>query len=126
MNRLRGLFFTMLFAFCCSSAQPGSPTIVGYYPDWNKGSYPYNAIPYQNLTHIAHAFLIPNSDGSLGGVSGFAYPQLVQAAHQNGVKVIVALGGWGGSGGFSGPFYCGYAPSRCAHSPRPWRQSAAG
>ena len=87
---------------CASSFQAGGGTVVGYYPDWNRGAYPYNLIAYQNLTHIAHAFLIPNSDGSLGGVSGFAYPQMVQAAHQAGVKVIVALGGWGGSGGFPG------------------------
>ena len=102
MTRLHALYLTLLVASCAGSAQPGNPTIVGYYPDWNRGSYPHNAIPYQNLTHIAHTFLIPNGDGSLGGVSGFAYPQLVQAAHQAGVKVIAVLGGWGGSGGFSG------------------------
>jgi chitinase len=45
--------------------------------------------------------VIPNADGSLDGVSGFAYPDLVQRAHQAGVKVILSIGGWGGSGGFS-------------------------
>jgi chitinase len=96
-------FWSILLLACCGTgALAGGPTIVGYYPDWNRGSYPYNFIAYRNLTHIAHSFLIPNSDGSLGGVNGFAYPQMVQAAHQAGVKVIVVLGGWGGSGGFPG------------------------
>jgi chitinase len=82
-------------------AQTNIPRVVGYYPDWNKGSYPHQAVQYQNITHIAHAFLIPNADGSLSGTSGFAYPALVQTAHQAGVQVIVVLGGWGQSAGFS-------------------------
>jgi chitinase len=102
MTHWRNLCYTLLMAWCANVARAGGPTIVGYYPDWNKGSYPYNLISYQNLTHIAHSFLIPNSNGSLEGVSGFAYPQMVQAAHQAGVKVIVVLGGWGGSAGFPG------------------------
>lgn len=90
------------FLFCSSlRAQPESPRVLGYYPDWNRGAYTHALIPYQYLTHIAHAFLIPNADGSLGGTSGFAYPNLLQAAHQAGVKVVVALGGWGQSTGFS-------------------------
>ena len=82
-------------------AQSSAVKIVGYYPDWNRASYPHTAIPYQHLTHVAHSFLIPNADGSLSGTAGFAYPALVQAAHLSGAKVIVALGGWGQSAGFS-------------------------
>ncbi len=81
-------------------AQPNTLRVVGYYPDWNKGTYSHQVVQYQNITHIAHAFLVPNADGSLGGISGFAYPDLVQRAHQAGVRVIVALGGWGQSAGF--------------------------
>jgi len=82
-------------------AQGGQHLVVGYYPDWSRGTYPASAIAYQNLTHIAHAFLFPNADGSLGGTSGFSYPDLIQQAHHSGVKVVVSLGGWGQSGGFS-------------------------
>jgi chitinase len=99
---VRSLFSILLMVCCAGSVQAGGGAVVGYYPDWNRGSYPSNLIAYQNLTHIAHAFLIPNSDGSLDGVSGFAYPEMVQAAHQAGVKVILVLGGWGGSAGFPG------------------------
>jgi chitinase len=82
-------------------ADGGGRTAVGYYPDWNRSSYPPSMILYRNLTHVAHAFIIPNTDGSLGGTSGFAFPALLQSAHQAGVKVVVSLGGWGQSGGFS-------------------------
>jgi len=82
-------------------AQTSTVKIVGYYPDWNRASYPHTAIPYQHLTHVAHSFLIPNADGSLRGTTGFAYPALIQAAHLSGTKVIVVLGGWGQSEGFS-------------------------
>jgi chitinase len=73
--------------------------VVGYYPDWNRSLLPYTAIRYQSLTHILHAFMIPNADGSVGGFA--TYPELVQAAHLNNVKVLVVLGGWGQSAGFS-------------------------
>lgn len=75
--------------------------VVGYYPSWNKSMLPHTAISFQNLTHVAHAFLIPAADGSLSVPGGFLYPELNQAAHQKGVKVIVSIGGWGQSDGFS-------------------------
>ncbi len=91
----------LLLVLRAGQAEGGGRTVVGYYPDWNRSSYPPSMILYRNLTHVAHAFLIPNADGSLGGTSGFAFPALVQSAHQAGVKVVVVLGGWGQSGGFS-------------------------
>ncbi len=94
-------FTTGLFSCHSLSAQTSTPRVVGYYADWNKGSYSHLVVQYGNITHVAHAFMIPNADGSLGGSSGFAYPDLVQTAHQAGVQVVVALGGWGQSAGFS-------------------------
>lgn len=75
--------------------------VVGYYPSWIKSTLPHTAILFQNLTHIAHAFLIPAADGSFSVPGGFLYPELNQAAHQKGVKVVISLGGWGQSEGFS-------------------------
>jgi chitinase len=92
---------TVLSTLFAPGAIGGRPAIVGYYTDWSRGTYPASVIPYQYLTHIVHAFVTPNADGSLDGISGFAYPDLVQRAHQAGVKVILSIGGWGGSGGFS-------------------------
>lgn len=75
---------------------------VGYYMSWSRSTYSHAAIEYENLTHIAHAFIWPNSDGSLNVPSYFPYPELIQAAHSRGVKVVVSVGGWGQSAGFPG------------------------
>lgn len=85
-----------LFMAECSTAK----IVVGYYYATNS-TYPHTAIVYNKLTHIAHAFARPNADGSLSMDSWFLYPELVTAAHQHGVKIVVALGGWGNSDGFS-------------------------
>jgi len=76
--------------------------VVGYYMSWSRSTYPHTAIKYENLTHIAHAFIWPNSDGSLNVPSYFRYPELIQTAHSRGVKVVVSVGGWGQSAGFPG------------------------
>jgi chitinase len=71
-----------------------SKLVVGYYPSWMKSTYPYNVIQYQYLTYIAHAFIFPNSDGSLD-LSGFTYyPELVQRAHMNSVGIVISVGGY--------------------------------
>jgi chitinase len=99
----RSLCAVILSAGLASSlaAQTGTPRVVGYYPDWSRGTYPHSLVRYQDLTHIVHAFVIPNADGSLGGTTGFAYPELLQSAHAAGVKVVLGLGGWDQSAGFS-------------------------
>ncbi len=76
-------------------AAAGDPLVVGYYMDWTRSSYPPAAIPFQHLTHIAHAFLAPAGDGTLSNGSSFAFPALIQAAHNQGLKVVASVGGWG-------------------------------
>ncbi len=59
-----------------------------------KGSYPHTVIQWRNLTHIAHSFIFPYADGGLD-LSGFSlYPELIQAARQNSVGIVIAVGGW--------------------------------
>ncbi|WP_211354886.1 glycosyl hydrolase family 18 protein [Tenacibaculum adriaticum] len=66
--------------------------VVGYMPSWQGSA---TAIQYDKLTHINYSFLIPNSDGSLQALEGAAkMQQIVSLAHQNGVKVLIAVGGW--------------------------------
>lgn len=74
--------------------------VVGYVNGYYS-SYPYNVIDYTCLTHINHAFVIPNADGTLNIDSWFLYPQMISEAHKNNVKVLVAVGGYGQSDGFS-------------------------
>lgn len=67
--------------------------IIGYVTD----GYPLmKLIPYEQLTHINYAFVIPNDDGSLMPIAnGWKLKELVEYAHENDVKVLVSVGGWG-------------------------------
>lgn len=77
-----------------------APIIVGYYPSWTHDTYPAEKVVYSSLTHIAHAFIWPNSDGTLAAYDNFLYPGLITAAKKAGVKVIVSIGGWGNCAGY--------------------------
>lgn len=105
--------FWVLMTFCClagctpePSATLLSPTVpattptpprpfrmVGYVMDWETA---VERIPYDKLTHINYAFLLPQADGSVVNV---AHPDqlqtIVTAAHQQNVKVLISVGGWG-------------------------------
>ncbi len=88
-------FATLLLAFACTLPTQAQPRVVGYYPSWARGAYPHTAVRYDLLTHIAHAFIWPNADGSLLTDGHWtAYPEMVQAAHAQGVKVVIAVGGY--------------------------------
>ncbi|HQJ75729.1 MAG TPA: glycosyl hydrolase family 18 protein [Bacteroidota bacterium] len=92
--------FVLIFISLNIFAQ--SRKVIGYYPSWNKASFPANQVKYEYLTHIIHAFIYPTDDGSeLVVPYGFEFPALISAAHQKNVKVILGIGGWGQSNGFS-------------------------
>ncbi len=74
--------------------------VLAYYTSWASG-YSAADVPYNKLTHICHAFIWPNADGTLNVPAGFVEPALISNAHSNGVKVLVSLGGATGSGNFS-------------------------
>jgi chitinase len=67
--------------------------------DYTAGSkylnppYDIAQIPFPKLTHIIHASVPWNSDGSLGVADGFLEPELIKRAHKNGVKVMLLTGG---------------------------------
>ncbi|TDD52114.1 glycoside hydrolase family 18 [Kribbella antibiotica] len=75
-----------------AQALPAGFKSVGYMPSWS-GSV--TAIQYSKLTHINYSFALPNSNGSLQGIPDPGkLNQLVSLAHQSGVKVSLAIGGW--------------------------------
>ena len=66
--------------------------VVGYMPSWQGAA---NGIQYDKLTHINYSFLLPNSDGSLRPLENAAKMQeIVTLGHAQGVKVLIAVGGW--------------------------------
>ncbi len=79
-----------------------SKVVMGYYPSWEKDSFDHSKIDYRHLTHIAHAFTKPDSDGNLIIDEGYIYPELVREAHKHGIKIIMSTGGWERSEGFPG------------------------
>lgn len=53
-------------------------------------------IPYDKLTHINYSFLIPNADGTFVKLTNaWKLKKIVELAHDQNVKVSIAVGGWG-------------------------------
>lgn len=79
----------------------GAPKPITPAPPFKVIAYVYQtgeieSIPYDRLTHINYAFLLPNPDGTLTDVDNPAQLQaLVEKSHQHGVKVLISVGGWG-------------------------------
>jgi chitinase len=79
-----------------AAASTLSKRLVGDYVYWSKyQDPPYAAaqIPYGKLTHINHAGVGLNADGTLSVPDGFLEPALLRKAHKAGVKVLLLLGG---------------------------------
>ncbi len=70
--------------------------IFGYLPLWDYACY--ETLDYRNLTHINLAFVNPDEKGKLVcEVPDADLKAIVTKAHENGVKVLVSMGGAGGS-----------------------------
>lgn len=85
----------IIFAMNFSVHVSAQRLVVGYYPDYGSGIVPTEEIQFENLTHIVHGFVWPNSDGSLSMYEGIQTSNFVTLAHQAGIKVMLALGGAG-------------------------------
>ncbi len=90
------IFTTMLTMSALSQNK-----VVGYYPDWQKTALPTADLQFENLTHIIHAFAWPEADGSITHYVGMLDPNLNDAVHQADRKILISMGGWGQSNGFS-------------------------
>ncbi|KAF8897655.1 glycoside hydrolase [Infundibulicybe gibba] len=78
---------------------------MAYYPDWVGDSFPPEKIDFRRFDWVDFAFALPTSDFSLTWDDPSAAPgllqRLVNAAHANGKKVKLSVGGWTGSKHFS-------------------------
>lgn len=70
--------------------------VLGYYPAWDCG-LPPSLINFRQFTHLAHAFASPTPDGGLTLAQDKAGKNVTHWAHAAGVKVLLSLGGGGGS-----------------------------
>ena len=82
-------------AAVCGAGQEApkrAPIVLGYYPSWV--AHP-NAkeIRYDRFTHLAHAFLRSDGEGRLKEDRAIPNRELTQRAHDQGVKVLLSLGG---------------------------------
>jgi chitinase len=97
------LIIALALAFTVSSqaqstarSHKWSKRIVADYTNGSKYlNPPYDVaqIPFHKLTHINHAGIPWNSDGSLSIPTGFFEPELIKRAHAHGVKVLLLTGG---------------------------------
>lgn len=79
-----------------------SRVAIGYYPAWKRSEFDHTRVRCEFLTHIAHAFTKPDPQGNLIVPEYYLYPELLDEAHDRGVKVLVSVGGWGNCEGFPG------------------------
>ena len=77
------------------SGESQTPAVVlGYIPGWNQ--IPYDQLPWDRMTHAAHAFVGADAEGALVPHDpGVPDPLLAEAAHKHGVKLILSIGGAG-------------------------------
>lgn len=67
--------------------------VVGYYPSW--GGHDHEKLRFDVLTHINYSFAIPTEDGGLRALENPERAQaIIKEGHKNGVKVLIAVGGW--------------------------------
>ncbi|KAL5514322.1 hypothetical protein ACEPAG_2410 [Sanghuangporus baumii] len=96
-----------------SSAVPSSNNTDGgnssliaatWYAGWDSDDYPLSNVSWEKYTHVIYSFAVTTSDDShvtLESSDAQNIPTFVSLAHQNNVKAILSVGGWGGSRFFS-------------------------
>src|SRR5699024_5165098 len=95
---IKQIFIACLLLFTSSAwAQKPCKQVIGYYCDWIQ-----NTVDFSKFTILNYVFVEPNSDGSIKypAVGTTMLTNLVTQAHQNGVKVLVSVGGWTWSDNF--------------------------
>ncbi len=94
------LILAVLSAVSCVGGEERK--LIGYYPYWMRGTLPVENIQFEHLTHVIHAFAWPDEDGNIAEPENFPFPELIDAAHAAGRKVLLGLGGYGQSDAFPG------------------------
>jgi chitinase len=93
----------LLASFCSPPASETAPTMTAPPPGSSFIILAYvtdavvvEIVPFSQLTHINYAFLIPNADGTFATLANsWKIKKLIDAAHAQGVQVLISVGGWG-------------------------------
>ena len=94
INKYLWLTILVLNCFLQSFSTQASEAfkVIGYQASWADT---IETIQYGKLTHINYSFVLPNADGSLKPIPQLSrLKKLLKLAHQHGVKVGLAIGGW--------------------------------
>jgi chitinase len=95
------LLVFIFISVLCTGLNAREPIVKAYYMYWSKASLPASDLPWDDISHVANAFIWPNANGSLVTAQAL-HPELIAQAKANDVKIIIAVGGWGQSDAFSG------------------------
>jgi chitinase len=94
LNRLALFLLVPLALAPRLGAQPRpSRVVLGYSAAWRDAICPPEEYNYAALTHLARAFLVPHSDGSIGVPADYFNKTMESLAREHGVKLLVSLGG---------------------------------
>lgn len=94
-----------LLASACSQSPAGEGEkmnsenfkVIGYMPNWYEVPV-LNTLPIEKYTHINYAFAIPTKEGTIRDLPQAFTTRLIERAHENGVKVLLSVGGWSYNG----------------------------
>lgn len=121
MRWLAALLITLICMVPAAAQETTMYSIIGYYGSWtiyNDPPYLITDVPGDRLTHLMYAFVVLNADGECAlmdpyGDLEFPYPDSDAALPGNlgqipvlkerypHLKIMMSVGGWTGSGGFS-------------------------
>ena len=88
----------MLLGGCAREDSMKEFKVIGYMPNWYSVQV-LEQMPIEKYTHINYAFAIPTKDGDVLALPNPDFAsRLVEIAHENGVKVLISLGGWSYNG----------------------------
>lgn len=87
-------FFLLAMPALADEQKDGNFRLIGYYSA-DLFNEPIDRLPFDQLTHIMYAFLVPADDGSIAFVPKLEQlKELVKTAHLQDTKVLIAVGGW--------------------------------
>ncbi len=80
-----------------SRARGLSKKVFGFLPDWEYLAGAMSNLQFDLLTHIAAFDFLVSSDGSISNPAGWPWTDLINEAHNNGVKVVLTAVNFNGA-----------------------------